>query len=272
MSRNLEEQELTEAFAKDYQLAQTEVMLELERAVCGCDYGGTSWTTQSEAQHVGRLLGLEPGKRLLDVGAGSGWPGLYLARTTGCDVVLVDVPLEGLRIAGERAAVDQLAGECWIALADGAALPFRNGWFDAVSHSDVLCCLEAKLLLLQACRRVIRDDGRMVFSVISVAPDLSHADYERAVVSGPPYIETTVAYPELLRQAGWETVDCVDVTDAYVEAGRTLLRAEEARADRLAELLGEAERTERLGRRRNALQVKEAGLHRRELLVAMTAT
>ena len=58
MSRNLEEQELTEAFAKDYQLAQTDVMLELERAVCGCDYGGTSWTTQSEVQHVGRLLGL----------------------------------------------------------------------------------------------------------------------------------------------------------------------------------------------------------------------
>ena len=35
--------------------------------------------------------------RLLDLGAGRGWPGLYLAVRTGCQVVLSDVPLEGLR-------------------------------------------------------------------------------------------------------------------------------------------------------------------------------
>ncbi len=101
-------------------------MLSIERSVRGCDYGGNSWTTRAGAQQIGALLGLRPGLRLLDVGAGSGWPGLYLAETSGCDVVLVDFPLTGLRIAAERAIKDRIPGVCWVAVADAADLP-RSG-------------------------------------------------------------------------------------------------------------------------------------------------
>ncbi len=170
-----DEQAVRERFDDLYQLVQAPIMREIERSVCGCDYGGTSWTTRREAEQVGALLGLAPGRRLLEVGAGSGWPGLYLARTTGCDVTLVDMPLAGLRIAARRAALDGLDGACWIALADGAALPFGSGAFDAVSHSDVLCCLDAKLAVLRACRRVIRSGGPMVFTVIFQKLGLSSA-------------------------------------------------------------------------------------------------
>ena len=147
-------QELIERFANDYRLGRAEVVREIERRVCGCDYGGTSWTTRDEAQRLGELLGLAPGVRLLEVGAGSGWPGLYLATSMGCEVVQTDLPLEGLRIAAARAAADGLADTCRVTVADGAALPFETACFDAILHSDVLCCLEAKLSVLQECRRV----------------------------------------------------------------------------------------------------------------------
>ena len=42
MTRSLDEQALTEQFSEQYERAQTGVMLEIERSVCGCDYGGTS--------------------------------------------------------------------------------------------------------------------------------------------------------------------------------------------------------------------------------------
>ena len=271
MSRSRDERELTKAFARDYRRAQTTIMREIERAACGCDYGGTSWTTRSEADQVGRLLGLGPGRRLLDVGAGSGWPGIYLARSTGCDLALVDVPLEGLRIAGERAANDRLTGECWIAVADGAALPFRDGWFDCVSHSDVLCCLEAKQSVLSACRRVIRREGRMVFTVISIAPGLSSADHQRAVEFGPPFVKAPAGYPELLRRTGWEITFHADLTAEFGETVGRVLRAEEARSDDLSEFLGKAEFAERMARRRNKIQAIEDGLIRRELIVATPA-
>src|SRR5215831_2058262 len=95
-----------------YSLATDPIMLSIERAVCGCDYGGNSWTTCDEAHRIAALLELRMGVRLLDLGAGSGWPGLYLAKITGCEITLVDLPLVGLRIAAERAAKECIR-RCW---------------------------------------------------------------------------------------------------------------------------------------------------------------
>lgn len=246
-------------------------MLEIERAVCGCDYGGTSWTTRQEAERIAHLLALRPGMQFLDIGAGSGWPGLYLARISGCDVALADVPLEGLAIATRRALAEKLAGACWVIAADGAALPLKSAAFDAIGHSDVLCCLLAKATVLRECRRVIRPGGRMVFTVISIAPNLSAADYKRAQEAGPPFKEADPGYLALLQQTGWRITQVDDLTTEYAHAVRHMLCEEEARADALAELLGEGEFLELLARRRRTARAAEAGLLRRELIAARPA-
>src|SRR5437762_7530171 len=156
-------------FSRDYELLGSMPMRHLERTVLGCDYGATSWTTRSEAARIAELLGLNARMRLLDVGAGAGWPGLYVAQLAGCDVALTDLPLVGLVKALERAARDGLTQRCSVVVADGAALPFVDASFDAISHSDVLCCMPTKLEMLQECRRVARSGSRMVFSVIAPA-------------------------------------------------------------------------------------------------------
>ena len=70
---------------------------------------------------------------------GRGWPGLYLAATTGCRVVVTDLPLEGLRVAADRAAAEGLATRAATVVAAASGLPFRAGSFDAIVHTDVLC-------------------------------------------------------------------------------------------------------------------------------------
>lgn len=259
---------LRQRFTTRYRLADSDLLREMEIATCGCDYGATSWTTRDEAGRVGKLLGLGPGKRLLDIGSGTGWPGLYLASETGCDLALSDLPVEGLRHAAERAAADRPAGACYFAAADGAALPYRSGWFDAVSHSDVLCCLEAKLAVLKECRRVIRPGGVMVFTVISVVPDLPPAEHGRAIDHGPSFVDTDTAYPELLRRSGWEILDSFDLTAVFGRTARAVLAEEEAHMDGLAELFGQEATSDRLGRRRRTLAGVEKGLIRRDMFVA----
>ena len=187
----------------------------MKHRLCGCDYKTKGYTTRDEAHRMAMLLGLQPGSRLLDVGAGSGWPGLYFAKETGCDAVLVDLPLSELRAARERAAHDRISDRSRVAVADGSRLPFRDGSFDAVSHSEVLCCLEDKRGVLEACRRVIRDDGRMVFIVIWITPGLSRSDHKRALQAAPSFGETETDYPTLLKQTGWTVTDWLDVSAGY---------------------------------------------------------
>ncbi|MCZ6885571.1 MAG: class I SAM-dependent methyltransferase [Alphaproteobacteria bacterium] len=264
MPRPANEQALIDRFSATYRaLTSSATMLEIERAVCGCDYGCTSWTTRGEADTAAGLLGLSPGVDLLDIGSGSGWPGLYLAKETGCTVTLSDLPLEGLQIARQRAEADGLA--CAIVQADGAALPFRDRGFDALFHSDVLCCLMDKQGVLGSCRRVVRDSGRMVFSVILIAPGLSDADYAVAVDGGPTFIETGPSYPEMLDRAGWTITGHTDLTADYIDTFAKMYALEQANEDELVKVHGAEGAKELLARREANLIAIERGLLRREL-------
>ncbi len=93
------------------------------------------YTTVAQADRIGATLGIRPGRRLLDLGGGRGWPGRRIAERTGCALVLADLPLEVLRAAEPLSAGSVVGRVC----ADGSVLPFRDASFAAVSHTDVLC-------------------------------------------------------------------------------------------------------------------------------------
>lgn len=112
---------------------------QVERLVIGADYGADGYTTVEQAEELARRLELRRGVRLLDLGSGRGWPGVYLAKATGCRVVLTDLPVDGLRGAAARAAAEGLDGRSAAVAASGRDLPFAAGSFDAVVHTDVLC-------------------------------------------------------------------------------------------------------------------------------------
>jgi ubiquinone/menaquinone biosynthesis C-methylase UbiE len=268
MSRSQNVKELTSCFAKDYELGRSPAMRELERCVIGCDYGGTSWTTRSEANQIAELLDLRKGTRLLDVGAGSGWPGLFLALITGCDVVLTDLPLVGLQMANQRAIADGLVQRCRVVVADGATLPFKDASFDALSHSDVLCCMPAKLAMLRACRRVARVGAKMVFSVIALPPSLSKVERRIAIEAGPPFVDVADDYAHLLRRSGWHQLQRMDVTGEFSRAIRARIEGMQERAGALAQVLGMEEFSQSLERAHARIAAVDAGLLKREVFVS----
>lgn len=268
MALTRELNELTRRLGTSAELACTGVMRDLERSVCGCDYGGTSGTTRREAEQIARLLSLRPGVRLLDVGAGSGWPGLYVAKLTGCDITLLDIPLPALRIARERAIADDLAARCTVVVADAAAMPLLDGSFDALSHSDLLCCTPDKLGVLRECRRVARGSAKMAFSVIALAPSLGEAERRAAIAAGPKFVDTPNDYAILLDQSAWAVTHRMDVTGELLQYLRAELHGMQARERALIELLGSDAFKERITRQEAMIAAIDARFLRRELFVA----
>lgn len=124
-------------FDERYRVIEDGVMQRIERRVIGSGYGANSYTTVTQADQLGELLGVGPQNLLLDIGSGAGWPGVYLAQTTGCRVVLTDMTSEGLRVAARRLHREEVDGAA--VGASGAALPIRNETFDAATCSDVFC-------------------------------------------------------------------------------------------------------------------------------------
>src|SRR5438067_616110 len=86
-----------------------------------CWSAANGYTTVAQADELGRRLELGPGSRLLDLGTGRGWPGLYLAKQTGCSMVGTDMPVEGLAIAARRAGAEGMDERVSLIVAAGAA-------------------------------------------------------------------------------------------------------------------------------------------------------
>jgi ubiquinone/menaquinone biosynthesis C-methylase UbiE len=250
-----------------YTRPASETMREIERSVCGCDFGGSSWTTAAEALELARLLRLDSRSKLLDIGSGSGWPGLYLAQQTGCHITLTDISREGLKVADSRIKSDGMSEQCRTVLAGAGELPFDPKEFDAIAHSDVLCCLEDKLEALTECRRVIKVSGVMAFAVIHMRSGASSREIELAAEAGPALIAAPASYPKMLQRTGWHIEQTKDISDNFTEAVSRMCLEYESREKELTTLLGEGAYTDALVSCRAKLDLLNAGSVQRSLFV-----
>jgi methylase of polypeptide subunit release factors len=134
-----DERDARERFQERYAAPTAGISTAIEQRVIGAAWGANGYTTVDQADELGRRLGLGPGRTLLDVGTGRGWPGLYLATETGCLLVGSDMPVDALAVAARRAVAERIDERVTLVAAAGEHQPFRPRSFDAIVHCDVLC-------------------------------------------------------------------------------------------------------------------------------------
>ena len=175
-------------------------------------------------------IGLGPGLVLIDSGAGVGGAAAFAATSTGVDVVLAEPML----------------GACWaarqlfdypIVAAQGQALPFPDGQFDAGWSLGVLCTSGDQLGVLRELRRVVRTGGRLGLLVFTRTVDQLPEQPE-----GNDFPSQT-ALDQMLNEAGWTSLDQRVLSDfpeppaqwqRQVDAISNWIKREHADDDRLA--------------------------------------
>ena len=85
-----------DAYNATYSRFGAEVLARIRREAFGEDIGQNSWLTADEYRSFCGWLGLGQDSHVLEVGCGSGGPALFLARTTGAQVIGVDINAHGV--------------------------------------------------------------------------------------------------------------------------------------------------------------------------------
>lgn len=257
-----------ERFSERYRVASNEVTREIERTVIGGDWGANGYTTMEQADRLANETGLGPSSHALELGSGRGWPGLYLAASTGAAVVLTDVPEAGLQVAVARAGTEGIGSRTDVVRCSARSLPFESSSFDAIVHADVLCCVRPKLTALRECARVLVPGGRMAFFTIHPAEGLGASDRRRAARYGPVAVSMSHTHRELLASAGFVEFTETDYSDEFMTTTQAWLEQWDLYREEMESLVGREMVLERQRDRQAQLRTTKDGILRRSLITA----
>ncbi|SDZ86737.1 class I SAM-dependent methyltransferase [Microbulbifer marinus] len=122
-----------------------------------------------------QLLKLQPGQTVLDLGCGEGRHSIHLLISEAVDIVGLDLNIDDVRTASERAQPfveqEQACGRLLLGVADGLQLPFADDSFDVVICSEVLEHIEDYRAVLQEIDRILKPGGVFAASVPTFFPE-----------------------------------------------------------------------------------------------------
>lgn len=111
------------------------------------------------------------GERILEPGFGSGQVLVALAKAVGDTgkAYGIDISDGMVEVTRKRLRRENLEGRVELTRGDAAALPYEDGFFDGVFMSFTLELFDAPEIpvVLEECRRVIKDDGRICVASMS---------------------------------------------------------------------------------------------------------
>jgi SAM-dependent methyltransferase len=236
-----EEAEVAEHYSEQYRQFAADVHASVRRAAFGQDIGQNSWVTIDELGQFSSWLELRESSRLLDVACGSGGPALHLARVTGCSVTGVELYEQAVSTADTAAREAGLEERARFLQADARReLPLDDATFDAILCIDAINHLPDRRAVLADWRRLLRPEGRLVFT-------------DPLVVTGPLgsdeiAVRTSIGYglfvplggnEQLLRDIGLGVLGVHDTTKSKAQIAYRRYEARAQHSERLRQVEGE---------------------------------
>ncbi len=224
-----------------YYHSSQHVYEEIRRETYGLDLGQTGWMDEEEFRSFFPLLKLTSSSVILEVGCGAGGCALYLARTGAC-VTGIDVNENGIRNARMTAQGENFAGRLQFEQADGESeLPFPVASFDAIYSNDAMCHLMDRRAALRNWRKVLKPDGRLLFTdALVITGPLSNAEIAIRSSIGRYLFVPPGENERLIEEAGLQLLVSRDLTVSVVKISERWRNARERWREALVRIEGEA--------------------------------
>jgi phosphoethanolamine N-methyltransferase len=193
----------------DGQQYRTEGILRYER-IFGPGFvstGGIQTTKEFVA-----LLDLKPGQKVLDVGCGIGGGDFYMASQFDVYVHGVDLSVNMVLIALERAAASSKLSKASFEIADIMTMDVKEASYDVVYSRDTILHIHNKPELFRRLLRVLKPGGKLLISDYARAPEEPSEEFA-AYIAGRGYdLHSVAAYGRMLEAAGFADVVAEDRT------------------------------------------------------------
>lgn len=183
---------------------------------------------QMTDQMIARLAPA-PGRRVLDIGCGTGAPAVRLARRHDVRVTGISVSSRQVRLANEHATAAGLAERVIFHLADAVRLPFADRSFDAVWAFETFSHVPDRAAAVREAMRVLRPGGRLAISDFLLRTPLRTDDEQAMLIDFclAAQIESVLGLADhraLLERAGARVLESTDVSAHTRDSIRVLGR------------------------------------------------
>lgn len=208
----------------------------------GRDIGQTAWVMAEEFDRFLRLLGITAKSTVVEIACGSGGPGLFLARTTGCLFAGYDIDATSIARANAGARQPGLTSRVRFYQGDATQqLPVDSDSVDSLLCFDAVHRLPNRSATFREWFRLLKLGGRLLFTDPAVIT--GHlTNQEIAARSSSPYIQYSPhgANERLLREAGFELLLSENSTENVSHIAKRWKESRERHRKDLVGIEGEA--------------------------------
>jgi cyclopropane fatty-acyl-phospholipid synthase-like methyltransferase len=233
--------EKVDLYSSSYSNYSLETYSEIRLETYGEDYGQTSWASTAESHELPDLLNLTSDSSVLDIGCGSGGYAIDLAKRIGCRVLGFELNASGVKTATALADKEQVADIVKFEQHDASKeLPYEDNSFDAIYSTDVLCHVPRRQEVLSNTQRLLKSDGRFVFSdALVIGGLISHEELESRCPDGLYFFSPPGTNEQLIQESGLKLLEARDTTENSALLSKRWHDAREKRKDALIASEGE---------------------------------